>query len=312
MAGSGPLTPADLALRAGLDESYVAEWLIGQAAAGYVTCNAEHGTFELPAEAVLALADETSPHFIPGAFQIAAGLVPATEAVASAFRTGGGVSPAAYGPDLWEGMDRASRVRARASLVPNWLPSLDGVTARLESGAPVADVGCGRGVALIVLANAYPRSRFAGFDPDGASIEHARAAAAAAGVEQQVRFEAASATTFPGEGYELVTCLDCLHEMADPVAAARHIKTALAPEGTWLVVEPFTSDRLEDALGPFGRLAASVSALYCMPAARAAGGAGAGITRGEKWVHDVAQEAGFRRVRRLPDTPFNLIFEMRP
>jgi len=175
MAGSGPLTPADLALRAGLDESYVAEWLIGQAAAGYVTCNAEHGTFELPAEAVLALADETSPHFIPGAFQIAAGLVPATEAVASAFRTGGGVSPAAYGPDLWEGMDRASRVRARASLVPNWLPSLDGVTARLESGAPVADVGCGRGVALIVLANAYPRSRFAGFDPDGASIEHARA-----------------------------------------------------------------------------------------------------------------------------------------
>jgi SAM-dependent methyltransferase len=312
MAGRGPLTPAQLAGLAGVDEAYLGEWLVAQAAAGYVACDAAAGTFELSEEAAVALADEASPYFIPGGFQIAAGLGPALDAVAEAFRTGGGVSPAAYGADLFTGMDRASRVRAHGLLLPTWLAGLDGVAARLEAGASVADVGCGRGAALLALAAAYPRARGVGFDPDHAAIEHARAAAAAAGAADRVRFEAATATEFPGGGYDLVTSLDCLHELADPLRAARHVRGALAPDGTWLVVEPYTTDRLADALGPYGRLAASVSLLYCMPAARAGGGTGAGVLRGERWVVEIAQQAGFGRVRRLAETPFNLVYEARP
>jgi SAM-dependent methyltransferase len=312
MARSGPATPGELARQAGVDPGYVSEWLVNQAAAGYVTYDPATGRFELPAEHALALADESSAVFMAGAFQIATGLVRATDAVARAFRTGEGVSATAYGTELFEGMDRASGVRARAQLLVAWLPALDDVVARLQAGASVADVGCGQGAAILALATAFPRSRFVGFDVHPPFIERARRAAAAARRDGRVRFEVAAAHDFPGEAYDLVTCLDCLHELADPVAAARHVRSALKADGTWLVVEPFSSDRVEGNLGPLGRLVSSVSALYCLPAARSAGGGRSGAPRGESWVREVAAGGGFSCVRLLPDVAANLVFEIRP
>lgn len=311
MARSGPATPAELARQTDTDAAYVSEWLVNQAAAGYVAYDPATGRFELPPEHALALADESSAVFMAGAFQIATGLVPATDAIARAFRSGKGVSATAYGAELFEGMDRASRIRARGHLLASWLPALQDVTARLEVGAAVADVGCGQGAAVLVLAGAFPRSQFVGFDVHPPFIERARRAAAAAGLSGRARFEVASAHDFPGAAYDLVTCLDCLHELADPVAAARHVRSALNADGTWLVVEPFSSDRVEGNLGPLGRLVSSVSALYCLPAARAAGGARLGAPRGESWVREVAAGGGFSRVRLLPDVPANLVFEIR-
>jgi SAM-dependent methyltransferase len=312
MRDHGPVTPAELARLTDTDAGYVSLWLVNQAAAGYVAYDATTGRFELPPEQALALADEASAVFMPGAFQIAAGLMNATEALTRAFQTGAGVQPPTYGTEMLDGMDRASRVRARAPLLTAWLPALDGVRERLDAGASVADVGCGQGAAVLVLAAAFPRSRFVGFDVHPPSIERARRAAAPAHQDGRVRFDVASATDFPGEAYDLITCFDCLHELPDPVTAARHIRSALHPTGTWLVVEPFSSDRVEGNLGPLGRLTSSVSALYCLPVTRAAGGTGTGILGGEPWVREIAAAGGFGHVRLVPEVPANLVFDIRP
>jgi SAM-dependent methyltransferase len=270
------------------------------------------GTYRLPDEQALALAELGSRAFLAGAFQAAAGLVKAEGLVAEAFRSGRGVAPERYDVQVADGMHRTSDARLRAELLTKWIPSLDGVPQRLAEGATVADVGCGRGAALLQLAAAFPRSSFLGIDLDAAAIEAARAAAAGAGQSGRVRFEAVPAAALPGERYDLVLCVESLHEVADPLAAAARIRAALAPDGAWLLVEPFASDRLEDDAGPWGRLVSSTSTLRCLPVSAAAGGFGLGARAGEGRLREVLRQAGFARVRRAVDSPFQIVLEARP
>jgi len=311
MAGAGPLTPAELARRTRTSEPYVAEWLANQACGGYVDYRPEGGTFELPEEHAEVLAREDSAALVAGAFRTAAGLVKAEAPVAEAFRSGGGVAPAAYAAEVAEGMDRTSRARLGAELLRRWIPALEGMEARLAKGGSVADVGCGRGAALIRLAAAFPATRFLGIDTQAAQIEAARMAASREGAAN-VRFEVAAAAGLPGGGYDLVTCFESLHEMSDPVGAGRRIRAALAPDGVFLVVEPFASDRLEDDAGPWGRLTSSMSVLHCLPISAATGGLGLGARAGRRRVEQVLRDASFTRVRRAVDSPYQLVLEARP
>lgn len=312
MARSGALTPGELAERTGTDPRYVREWLINQAAGGYVEYDPGTGRFKLPEEQALALAAEDSRAFVAAAFQLAVGLAGVLEKVETCFRTGGGLPASEYAPAVLEGMFRASRVRQKAFLLSSWIPALDGVAGKLEAGASVADVGCGRGAALALMAEAFPRSRFVGFDTHAASIEWARAASVSAGCGDRLRFEVASATSFPGEGYDLVTCFECLHDLGDPLAAARRIRSALAEDGTWMIVEPFVSERVEDNLDTFGRLLSSVSTLHCLPVSIADGGVGQGSLGGEGRVREIASPAGFTRFRKAAESPFACVLEVRP
>jgi ubiquinone/menaquinone biosynthesis C-methylase UbiE len=308
MAGAGPLTPRELAARTATSERYVAEWLANQACGGYVEYRPRDGTFELPEEHADALAEEDSPGLVAGAFRTAAGLVNAEAQVAEAFRTGGGVPADAYAPEVAEGMARTSRARLGADLLEGWIAALEGMQGRLERGGAAADVGCGRGAALIRLAGAYPAARFLGIDTQRTLIEAARSDASRAGAGN-VRFETASAEDLPGHGYDLVTCFESLHEMADPVAAARRIRAALGPEGALLVVEPFAAGRLEDDLGPWGRLTSSMSVLHCLPVSAASGlGARAGARR----LEEVLRAASFTRVRQAAESAYQLVLEARP
>lgn len=306
-----PATPAELAARTGTTERYLREWLNAQAAAGYVTY--ENGRYALPPAHAACLTDDASPACVLGAFQ---GMMAATRAatkVAEGFTTGCGVGWHEHDPDLFVGVERFFRPGYHAHLVDQWIPALDGVHAKLVRGARVADVGCGLGASTIILAEAFPQSTFVGFDFHRASIEQARERARAAGVADRVRFEVASAKTFPGTGYDLVTFFDCLHDMGDPVGAASHVREALAPDGTWLVVEPFAGDRVEENLNPVGRLFYSVSTLVCTPASLAQEvGLALGAQAGEARLFAVMRQAGFGRVRRATATPFNLVLEARP
>ena len=215
--------------------------------------------------------------------------------------------------ELFVGVERFFRPGYNAHLVPEWIPALDGVQEKLERGARVADVGCGLGASTIILAKAFPKSEFVGFDYHDVSIERARERARAAGVGDRVRFEVAAAKTFPGKNYDVIACFDCLHDMGDPVGAARHVRQALAPDGTWLLVEPFANDQVEDNLNPVGRLFYSVSTLVCTPASLAQEvGTALGAQAGEGRLRHVLEEAGFTRIRRATATPFNLVLEARP
>lgn len=310
MSVAGPVTPGELARRTGTNEAYVGEWLVNQACGGYVEYDPRTSTFSLGEEQALALAVEDSRAFVAAAFQAATGVQRVAERLEAAFRTGAGVPRDAYGPDVFEGIARSARARYEAHLLSTWIPALEGVAEKLASGASVADVGCGQGTALLVLARAFPRSRFVGFDTHAPSLDRARGAAEAAGLP--VRFETASATDFPGAGYDLVTCFDSLHEMGNPAAAAARIRGALAPDGTWLIVEPFAADRLEDNVGPGGRFVSSLSALHCLPVSRAEGGAGLGAMAGEGQIAEVVMAGGFTRVRRVAEIPLSLVLEARP
>ena len=312
MAGAGPLTPAELARRTRTSERYVAEWLANQACGGYVEYEPRDGTFLLPEEQAYALAEEGSRAFLAGAFQTAVGLAKVWAQVAEAFRSGGGVPADAFGSEVGEGMDRTSRARLAAELLPRWIPALGDVGRRLDQGASVADVGCGRGAAVLQLAAAFPRSLFLGIDPQAAAVQSARLAAKRLGVDDRVRFRVATATALPEDGYDLVTCFESLHEIPDPVAAARRIRDALRPDGAWLLVEPFASDRLEDDLGPWGRLTSSMSALHCLPVSAAAHGFGPGARAGERRLRDILQEARFTRVGRVAGSPYQIVLEARP
>lgn len=312
MAGAGPLTPAELARRTGTSERYVAEWLANQACGGYVDYEPGGATFRLSEEHAQVLAQEGNRAFLAGAFQVAAGLVKAEVQVAEAFRTGGGLPADAYAPQVAEGMERTSRARLGAELLARWIPALGELPLRLEEGASVADVGCGRGAAVVQLAAAFPRSRFLGIDPNPAAVAAAREAAARAGLPGNARFEVAGGAELPGDGYDLVTCFESLHEMADPVAAARRIHAALDPEGVWLLVEPFASDRLEDDAGTWGRLTSSMSALLCLPVSAAAGGFGLGARAGERRLREILHEARFTRVQRAAESPFQVVLAGRP
>jgi SAM-dependent methyltransferase len=309
----GPATSAELAARSGCAERYLREWLSAHAAAGYVDYEPGSGRFSLNEEQAAVFADEGGPAFMLGAFEtIWANAVDAPKVV-EAFRTGRGVGWHEHHRCLFSGVERFFRPGYNAHLTTDWLPALDGAVARLERGARVADIGCGHGASTLLMAKAFPRSTFVGFDYHAESIERARKLAREEAAGGNLSFETASAKAFPGAGYDLVTCFDCLHDMGDPVGAAAHIRGALAPDGWLLLVEPFAGDRLEDNLNPVGRLYYAASTMICTPASLSQEvGLGLGAQAGEARLRDVLGQAGFNRVRRAAATPFNLILEARP
>ena len=313
MAGAGPLTPEQLATTTGTDERYVREWLGNQAAGGYVTYDATTGAYELPAEQALALADEDSPVFLPGGF---AGIVSAyvdCDTFVEAFRTGNGVGWHEHDARLFRGTERFFRPGYRANLVATWIPALDGVEAKLRHGARVADVGCGHGASTILMAQAFPKSAFVGFDYHDKSVEAARKRAADAGVGDRVTFEVASAKDFPGTDYDLITYFDCLHDMGDPAGAIAHARTALRDDGTVMLVEPYAGDHTEDNLNPVGRAFYGFSTVICTMASKAQEvGLALGAQAGEQRWRDLFAAGGFTRFRRATETPFNLVLEARP
>jgi len=312
MAGAGPLTSAELAARTETAERCVREWLAAQAAAGYLTYDAKRGAYELPAEHAVALTDEDSPACVLGGFQGMTAAMRAEPKVTAAFRNGRGVGWHEHDAELFAGTERFFRPGYNAHLVNEWIPALDGVTDKLTRGAEVADVGCGHGASTIIMAKAFPRSRFVGFDYHAASVDAARTKAAAAGVADRVRFEVASAKNYPGT-YDLVAYFDCLHDMGDPLGAAQHVRQALKPDGTWLLVEPAAGDHVEDNLNPLGRLFYSVSTLVCTQASLAQEvGTALGAQAGEARLRDIVTQAGFERFRCATRTPFNLVLEARP
>jgi SAM-dependent methyltransferase len=312
LAGAGALTANELARRTGTSERYVREWLNAQAAGGYVEYDPDTAGYTLPPEHAVALTDESSPAYLPGLFQIALGSLHDAPRIAEAARSGEGVGWDDHVHDVHEGCERFSGPGYTANLVSAWLPSLDGVEARLAAGATVADVGCGRGATTILMAQAFPRSRFAGSDSHAGSIEAARERAFAAGVGDRVRFDVAPAAGYAGAGYDLVTMLDCLHDLGDPLGAARHVLASLADDGTWMIVEPRAGDRVEDNLHPVGRVYYGLSTLLCTPASIAQDvGLALGAQAGEARIRDVVTTAGFTRFRRVAETPFNVVFEAR-
>ena len=305
----GPTTPADLAKRTGTHERYVREWLSAMAAGGYVTYDHADQEFSLSEEQALALIDAD----LPGAFLLAQATVKSEPRITEAFRSGQGVGWHEHDPGLFEGTERFFRPGYAVNLVPNWIPALEGVQARLEKGGRVADVGCGHGSSTLLMAKAFPASRFVGFDYHDRSIDRARAAAKREGLGDRVRFEVASAKDYPGTDYDLVAFFDSLHDMGDPAGIGRHVRGSLGSAGTWLLVEPFAHDRLEDNLNPVGRMYYAASTMLCTPNSLAQEvGAALGAQAGEARLRRVATEAGFMRFRRAAETPFNLVFEARP
>ena len=313
MGDSEPVTPSQLAERTACDERYLTEWLAAQAASGYAEYDATAGTFRLTEEQAFALTSPDNPLFAPGGMQVAASTFADLGLIAEAIRTGGGVDWGAHDDNLFVGTDRFFRPNYIGNLVDSWLPALDGVVDELETGARVADVGCGFGSSTILMAKAYPNSTFVGSDPHGPSIEAARKAAAEAGVSDRCTFEVATAQDFSGNGYDVVTTFDCLHDMGDPVGAASHIRNSLAQNGTWMIVEPHAGDRLEDNLNPVGRIFYSGSTLICIPNSRSQEvGLALGAQAGEARTRAVVEQGGFTRFRRAAETPFNLVYEVRP
>ncbi len=313
LASGGPATAEALADRTDTDGHYTREWLAAQAAGGYLTYEPATGEFTLPAEHAVALTDENSPAFLPGFFQIAAGTVRDSDAVIDAARRGDGIGWHQHNTDVHLGCERFFRPGYHANLVSSWLPALDGVLDKLENGCLVADVGCGHGASTIVMAQAFGASRFVGSDYHPESIQTARGRADAAGVSDRVLFEVAPANGFGGSGYDLVTTFDALHDMGDPVGAARHIRENLAPDGTWMVVEPAAGDHLEDNLNPVSRAYYGFSTLLCTPASLAQDvGLALGTQAGPSRLRDVATAAGFTRFRIAAQTPLNMVLEIRP
>jgi SAM-dependent methyltransferase len=310
MAGAGPLTSADVAAKTGTSERYVREWLAAQAAGGFVTYDPATSRYTLPPEQALALADENSPVFLPGFFQIVEASIKDVPKITEAFRTGKGVGWHEHDQGLFAGTERFFRPNYRAHLISDWIPALEGIEEKLKAGAKVADVGCGLGTSTTLMAQAYPKSTFVGFDYHPKSIEMAREAAEKAGVSGRVKFEVASAKDYPGKDYDLVAFFDCLHDMGDPVGAARHVLQTLASNGAWMIVEPFAHDKLEDNLNPIGRVFYAASTMLCTPASLSQEvGLGLGAQAGEGRLAGVLRSAGFTRVRRAAETPFNIILE---
>jgi SAM-dependent methyltransferase len=312
LAGAGPLTSAELAKRAGASERYVREWLNAQAAGGYVDYDPESGRYTLPPEQALALTDSDSPAYLPGFFQLALGSVIDSPNIAEAAESGEGVGWHEHNHNVFDGCERFFRPGYNANLLSAWLPALDGVVEKLERGATVADVGCGHGSSTILMAQAFPNSTFVGSDYHAGSIETARERAREAGLEN-ARFTVAPAAGFEGKGYDLVTMFDCLHDMGDPAGAARHVREAIADDGTWLIVEPRAGDRVEENLNPVGRAYYGFSTLLCTPASLSQEvGLALGAQAGEARIRDVVTSGGFTRFDRAAETPFNLVFEARP
>jgi 2-polyprenyl-3-methyl-5-hydroxy-6-metoxy-1,4-benzoquinol methylase len=313
MADGEAVTPAELARRTGCRERYIREWLCQQAASGYVEYDPGGETFRLPPEQAMALADDDSPAFIPGAFQLLAAMIKDEPHITERFRSGEGFGWHEHDHDLFEGTERFFRPGYLANLVETWLPSLEGIVDRLGAGARVADIGCGHGASTILMAKAFPASTFRGSDYHEGSIEAARRAAERAGVADRVTFEVASAKEFGGGPFDLVCVFDALHDMGDPVGAARHVRSQLADDGTWMVVEPYANDTVEENLTPVGRVFYAGSTMLCTPASLSQEvGLALGAQAGQQRLTGVLREGGFGRVRRASETPFNLVLEVRP
>lgn len=310
MAGVGPISSADLAAKTKTSERYVREWLNANAASGYVTYHADTKTFELPPEQAFAM----NTIDLPGAFHIVSACFKDEPKITQAFRTGDGVGWHEHDANLFFGTERFFRPNYEQNLLSSWIPALEGMASKLAQGAIVADVGCGHGASTILMARAFPKSRFAGFDYHSGSIEYARHVAGREGLLDQISFEVASAKSYPSNGgYDLVTFFDCLHDMGDPTGAARHVLSSLKPDGTWMIVEPFANDSPEENHNAVGRIFYSASTMLCTPASLAQEvGAALGAQAGEDRIRTVVNDAGFTRFRRASQTPFNLVYEARP
>lgn len=313
LADIGPTDAATVADATDCDPRLVQEWLDAQYVSGYCHFSAHTNTYWLSPEQAAVLADPSSPVFLVGSMTIAASTAKDEDKVREAFRAGKGLGWHEHHHDLFHGTERLFKPGYAANLVSHWIPALDGVAEKLARGCTVADLGCGHGAASILLAHAFPHSAITGCDPHVASIDVARKRAAEAGVADRVRFEIAAAQDFPGTGYELICIFDAFHDMGDPPGAARHIRDALAPDGTWLLVEPMAGDCLDDNVNPVGRIFYSASTFICTPAAQAQpGGYALGSQVPDATFAGLAANAGFSQFRRVTETPFNRIFEARP
>ncbi|MCL4182924.1 MAG: methyltransferase domain-containing protein [Burkholderiaceae bacterium] len=312
MAGAGAMSADDVSEATGIRLRYAQEWLNAMAASGYVEYDAAGDSYRLSDEAALVFVDENSPAYLAGGFEVLSSFFHDLDKVQHAFTTGTGLGWHQHHPMLFSGTERFFRAGYNAHLVPEWIPALEGVDARLRAGARVADVGCGFGASTIVMANAYPKSQFTGFDYHPQSIETANRKAREAGVADRVTFRTAGAKDYPGEDYDLIAFFDCLHDMGDPVGAGRHVRETLAPDGAWLIVEPFAGDTVTENLNPVGRVYYAASTMVCTPCSLSQEvGLGLGAQAGERRLRKVAEEAGFSHFRRATQTPFNLIFEAR-
>jgi SAM-dependent methyltransferase len=310
---AGPATAAQLAAKTDTDERYLREWLASQAAGGYINYDENDDTFSLSQEQAFTLATEDSPAYLPGAFELALGSLAAVPRITEGFRTGAGMGWHEHADGVFHGCEKFFRPGYAANLVTSWIPALHDVKEKLEAGARVADVGCGKGASTILLAQAFPNSRFFGFDYHDLSIEAARESASRNGVAGRVTFEVSKAKEFPGGDYDLVAVFDCLHDMGDPVGAAAHVRQSLAADGTWMIVEPFANDRLKDNLNAVGRVYYSFSTLLCTPCSRSQEvGLCLGAQAGESRIREVVTSAGFTHFRRATETPFNIVYEARP
>ena len=309
----GAMSSAELATRTQTDERYLREWLASQAAGGYVTYDEKTNKFSLSEEQAFALANEDSPAYLPGAFELALGSLAAVPRIAESFRSGAGMGWHEHVDGVFHGCEKFFRPGYAANLASTWIPALQDVKEKLETGARAADVGCGKGASTILMAKEFPKSHFFGFDYHGKSIEAAREAAKRNGVADRVTFEVAKAKEFPGRNYDFVAVFDCLHDMGDPIGAAAHVRQSLAKDGTWMIVEPFANDQLKDNLNPVGRVYYSFSTLLCTPCSRSQEiGLCLGAQAGETRIREVVTSAGFTRFRRAAETAFNIVYEARP
>lgn len=307
-----PLTSAELAERTKTMERYVREWLLNQAAGGYIEHDAATGRYSLPPENALLFANEDSPFSMLGGFQVLSALAKAQPRIEDAFRTGEGMAWGEHHPDLFEGTRRFFRPAYLRSLVGTWIPAIEGAKDKLEKGARVADVGCGHGASTLLMAGAFPKSTFFGFDNHLPSIEHAREAARVAGLSDRVTFEVAKASDFPGDGYDLVCFFDCVHDMGEPAAALERARRTLAPDGTVMIVEPMAGNAVEDNFNPVGRIYSAASVLCCTPNAVATGKTWLGTCATDEAHAEVARAAGLSRFRRACEDPFNRVLEAKP
>lgn len=312
MGDGKAVTAEDLAEKTGLNERYLREWLSAQAAAGYVDYNAKSKKFKLTPEQACAFADEGSPAFFAGAFEVAQCMWLDEPKIAAAFKSGDGVGWHEHSQCLFRGTERFFRPGYNNHLVSEWIPALKGVKEKLEKGAKVADVGCGHGASTILMALAYPKSKFYAYDYHAPSIARAKQLAKEAGVDKRITFAQATAKDFPAEDYDLVAFFDCLHDMGDPIGAGKHVKETLAKDGAWMIVEPYANDDLADNLNPVGRIYYAASTFICTPASKSQEvGLGLGAQAGEARLKKVVKDAGFTKFRRATETPFNLVFEAR-
>jgi SAM-dependent methyltransferase len=310
---NGAMTCTDLAKEAGVSERYLREWLSHQAASNYLSYAPESGTFTLPPEQAMVFAVEDSPLYMLGGFDLMATLIDAQPKVQKAFKTGGGVAWSDHTTCMFCAVARFFRPGYHNNLVAQWLPALEGVVTKLQQGAEVADVGCGHGWSTVLMAKAFPNSRFVGYDFHPGSVEQACAHAADHGVTSNTRFEVAAAKEYPGTDFDLVTCFDCLHDMGDPIGASAHVRQSLKADGTWMIVEPMAGDRLEHNLNPVGRLYYAGSTMICVPTSLSQEvGAALGAQAGEAKLREAITAGGFRDIRRATETPFNMILEARP